>query len=109
MPASSATPIARSDWRSALSSRRERGQAMTTFAVGQAKITRIEETYQPVYRPGEIFPEWNDEVFAQHKHWLAPSHYEPASDLIKLSGHSWLLQIGKQKILNEAGLWNPQY
>jgi glyoxylase-like metal-dependent hydrolase (beta-lactamase superfamily II) len=75
---------------------------MTTFTVGKASITRIEETYLPVYRPGDLFPEWNGEIFARHKHWLAPSHYEPASDLIKLSVHSWLLQIGQQKILIDA-------
>ncbi len=33
---------------------------MTQFTVGQASIARIEETYLPVYRPRDIFPEYND-------------------------------------------------
>jgi glyoxylase-like metal-dependent hydrolase (beta-lactamase superfamily II) len=72
---------------------------MSVFAVGQASIVRVEETYGPTFRPADIFPEWNDEVLAEHAHWLAPHHYDPESGLLKLSVHSWLLQVGGQKIL----------
>jgi len=75
---------------------------MTVFSVGEARITRIEETYLPGYRPGDLFPEWSDAIFAQHKHWLVPHHYDAGSGLVKLSVHSWLLQIGKQNILIDA-------
>jgi glyoxylase-like metal-dependent hydrolase (beta-lactamase superfamily II) len=72
---------------------------MTVFKVGNASIARIEETYGPTYRAGDIFPEFDDHILAEHAGWLAPSHYDAASGLIKLSVHSWLLQIGNQKIL----------
>ena len=75
---------------------------MSVFTVGQASITRIEETYLPVYPPRHIFPEWTDAIAAEHAHWLAPDHYDPAKDLIKLSVHSWLLQIGGKKFLIDA-------
>ena len=75
---------------------------MTTHAVGKAIVTRIEETYQPVYDPKELFPEFTDEIFAKHKHWLAPNHYDVETRKVKLSVHSWLLQIGKQTILIDA-------
>jgi glyoxylase-like metal-dependent hydrolase (beta-lactamase superfamily II) len=75
---------------------------MTIFSVGKATVVRIEETYQPVYSPKELFPEFTDAVFAEHKHWLAPHHYDMATAKVKLSVHSWLLQIGKQKILIDA-------
>lgn len=75
---------------------------MTVFSVGKATVTRIEETYQPVYNPKELFPEFTDEIFSEHKHWLAPNHYDPATGKVKLSVHSWLLQLGKQKILIDA-------
>jgi len=35
----------------------------------------------------------------EHGHWLAPDHYEIASKKIKLSVHSWLLQVDGRKIL----------
>jgi glyoxylase-like metal-dependent hydrolase (beta-lactamase superfamily II) len=75
---------------------------MTIFSVGQATITRVEETYGPTYRAGELFPEWNDKIRSAHDDWLAPNHYDAASGRIKLSVHSWLLQIGKQKILIDS-------
>jgi glyoxylase-like metal-dependent hydrolase (beta-lactamase superfamily II) len=81
---------------------------VTTFAVGHAKITRIEETYLPVYRPGDLFPEWSDDVFARHKHWLAPAHYDLATGLVKLSVHSWLLQIDGKNILIDACCGNQK-
>src|SRR6185295_6313015 len=83
-------------------SRTDLGQRMTVFSVGKATISRIEETYQPVYSPKDLFPEFTDEIFREHKHWLAPNHYDPASGKVKLSVHSWLLQIGEQKILIDA-------
>jgi glyoxylase-like metal-dependent hydrolase (beta-lactamase superfamily II) len=81
---------------------------MTVFSVGEATIARIEETYLPVYRPGDLFPEWSDAILAQHRHWLAPNHYDAATGLIKLSVHSWLLQIRKQKILIDACCGNQK-
>jgi glyoxylase-like metal-dependent hydrolase (beta-lactamase superfamily II) len=75
---------------------------MTMFAVGQATIARVEETYGATFPPREIFPEWNDELLAEHGRWLAPDHYDAARGLLKLSVHSWLLQVGGKKILIDA-------
>jgi glyoxylase-like metal-dependent hydrolase (beta-lactamase superfamily II) len=73
-----------------------------TFSVGRATIVRVEETYGPTYKAGDLFPEWSEEILAEHGDWLAPNHYDPASGLIKLSVHSWLLKIGGQTILVDA-------
>jgi hypothetical protein len=51
-------------------------KADDSICVGQAKIARIEETYQPVYKPKDLFPEWSDEIYNQHKSWLVPNHYD---------------------------------
>jgi len=75
---------------------------MTQFTVGHASIARIEETYLPVYRPRDLFPEYSDTIAAEHAHWMAPHHYDREKDLIKLSVHSWLLQIGGRKILIDS-------
>ena len=72
---------------------------MLLFSVGKASIARIEETYLAVYRPGDIFPEYDGRIAAEHAHWMAPHHYDAERDLIKLSVHSWLLKIGGQTIL----------
>jgi glyoxylase-like metal-dependent hydrolase (beta-lactamase superfamily II) len=75
---------------------------MTVFSVGQATIARVEETYGPTYRATDIFPELTEKIIAEHRHWLAPSHYDATRGFIKLSVHSWLLQIGGQKILIDS-------
>ncbi len=82
---------------------------MTRFTIGQATVTRIEETYLAIYDARELFPEFTDAVCAEHLPWLAPAHYDPASGRIKLSVHSWLLQIGKQNILIDSCCGNDRY
>jgi glyoxylase-like metal-dependent hydrolase (beta-lactamase superfamily II) len=81
---------------------------MSLFSVGQASIARIEETYLPVYRPADIFPACDARIAAEHAHWMAPHHYDAAKDLIKLSVHSWLLQIGGKRILIDCCCGNAK-
>jgi glyoxylase-like metal-dependent hydrolase (beta-lactamase superfamily II) len=83
------------------------GEEMSVFTIGRASIARIEETYLPVYPPS-IFPEWNDAIGAEHAHWLAPHHYDPEKNLIKLSVHSWLLQVGGKKFLIDSCCGNQK-
>jgi hypothetical protein len=81
---------------------------MTVFNVGRAIIARVEEVYGATYPARQIFPDLSDEILAEHAHWLAPDHYEAESGLIKLSVHSWLLQIGGKKILIDACCGNQK-
>ena len=76
--------------------------------IGEAIITRVEETYGPTYRLKDIFPACTDEFIERHKAWLAPYHYEPATGRILLSVHSWLLQIGGKKILIDSCCGNDK-
>jgi glyoxylase-like metal-dependent hydrolase (beta-lactamase superfamily II) len=75
---------------------------MPVFTLGQATITRIEETNFPCYPLRDIFPEFTDAHMAEHKAWLAPHHYDADKGLIRLSVHSWLLQVGGKKILIDS-------
>jgi hypothetical protein len=72
------------------------------FSVGDAIVTRVEETNLPSYPLRDIFPEFTDAHMAEHKTWLAPHHYEAETGKIKLSVHSWLLQVGGKKILIDS-------
>jgi glyoxylase-like metal-dependent hydrolase (beta-lactamase superfamily II) len=81
---------------------------MTVFNVGRATITRVEEVYGPTYPATQIFPDLSEKILAEHAHWIAPDHYEASTGLIKLSVHSWLLQIGGQKILIDACCGNQK-
>ena len=35
---------------------------MTTFAIGAATVTRIEESYEPNFDAAKFFPDWRSEV-----------------------------------------------
>ena len=74
-------------------------QTVQTFKVGDANITRVEETFLACYPLLKIFPDFTDAHMAMHEHWLAPNHYEPETGQIMMSVHSWLLQVGGKKIL----------
>src|SRR5580658_4146559 len=81
---------------------------MSVFKVGKAIVTRIEETYLPIYPVAEIFPAVTEAQLAEHGHWLSPHHYDPASRKIKLSVHSWLLQLDGRKILIDGCCGNQK-
>jgi len=85
--------------------------SMTTHAVGQATVTRIEETYQPVYDPKELFPEFTDEILGEHRHWLAPNHYDrqrklPAVDLVHQRSQSNTWKIEGRENTSRGGCGN---
>ena len=72
------------------------------FRVGDAIITRVEETNLPSYPLRDIFPEFTDAHMAEHKSWLAPHHYEADCGKIRLSVHSWILKISGKTILIDS-------
>ena len=79
---------------------------MTTTTIGAAKITRIEESYEPNFEAQTFFPDWRDELVAEHLQWMVPDHFEPATGWIKLSVHSWLIEIGGRTILIDTCIGN---
>jgi glyoxylase-like metal-dependent hydrolase (beta-lactamase superfamily II) len=79
---------------------------MTTATVGAAKITRIEETYGEFFTAKDFFADWRPELVDQHMSWMVPSHYNPATGYLKLSIHSWLLEVSGRKILIDTCVGN---
>jgi glyoxylase-like metal-dependent hydrolase (beta-lactamase superfamily II) len=79
---------------------------MTTAKIGAATITRIEETYGLFFEARSFFADWRDELVAAHLPWMVPDHFDPASGFLKLSIHSWLVEIGGRKILIDTCIGN---
>lgn len=72
---------------------------VAVFKVGDARVTRVEETYRATYPIRQAFPQCTADHVAAHAHWLAPHHYDPESGCIKLAVQSWLIDAGGEKIL----------
>ena len=81
---------------------------MPVFKVGEATITRVEETNVPSYQLRDVFPELTDAELKKHLPWLAPHHYVAETGAMRLVVHSWLLQIGGKKILIDACCGNQK-
>ena len=77
-----------------------------TRTIGAATITRIEESYEPNFEAKTFFSDWRDESVAEHLPWMVPNHFEPATGWIKLSVHSWLIEIGGRRILIDTCIGN---
>lgn len=79
---------------------------MTEVKLGAATATRIEESYEPNFEAAKFFPDWEPDIVRQHASWLMPAHYDEASAFLKLSVHSWLLQVGGKRILIDTCVGN---
>ena len=81
---------------------------MSTFTIGAATITRIEESYEPNFEAAKFFADWRPEVVERHREWLLPHHYDAASGKLKLSIHSWLERVGGRTLLIDACVGNDK-
>jgi glyoxylase-like metal-dependent hydrolase (beta-lactamase superfamily II) len=78
----------------------------SAITLGAAKITRIEESYEPNFEARTFFADWRPELVEPHMGWMAPDHYDPASGYLKLSVHSWLIEVGGRTILIDTCVGN---
>jgi glyoxylase-like metal-dependent hydrolase (beta-lactamase superfamily II) len=76
------------------------------LTVGAASVTRIEESYEPNFDAKTFFADWRPEIVEKHRDWMVPNHYDPASGMLKLSVHSWLIRIGGRTILIDTCVGN---
>ena len=73
---------------------------MTTWTLGSATITRVEEQLGVTNRTcTEYFPNFERDVLERHLDWLAPDHYSPQHDRFVTSVHSWLIRVAGLTIL----------
>src|SRR5690348_14504227 len=57
---------------------KRRGDSMVELKLGDATVTRIEESYEPNFEAQKFFPAWNADVVRRHRDWLSPNHYDEA-------------------------------
>ena len=79
---------------------------MTTLTIGAARVTRIEEMYEAHWDAPAFFPDWRPRLVEEHRGWMAPDHYDPATDCLKLSIHSWLIRLGGRTLLVDTCVGN---
>jgi glyoxylase-like metal-dependent hydrolase (beta-lactamase superfamily II) len=80
-----------------------------TRKIGDAVVTRIEESIGPLFDPGFFFPDWREDVLREHGHWLVPTHLAPDSGKLILSIHSWLIRTRHHTILLDTCAGNDKH
>ncbi|MGO4560015.1 MBL fold metallo-hydrolase [Mesorhizobium sp. 2RAF21] len=78
----------------------------TTWKIGNATITRIEELLGPAMRPAELLATWDPAVLEEHGDWLAKGFYQASTDQFIMSVHSWLIRTPHHTILIDTGCGN---
>src|SRR3954469_13337376 len=76
---------------------------MQTWMIGNTSVTRIEEQVGPNDSPaGAFLPDLVRERVVPHLPWLVPVHYDPATDKLITSNHSWLIRTDRHTILLDS-------
>ena len=72
---------------------------MSQWRLGQVTITRVIQSERPVLAASTIFPASTDEALAAHRAWLEPRLLDPATGLLVLAFHTFVIRTRRQTIL----------
>ena len=86
---------------------------MTTRAIGETMVTRVEEMCGLGFEPAFLFPDWDPAVLEKHRNWLVPACYSPEHGRFIASVHTWVLRTRRYTILVDSctgnGKSRPQF
>src|SRR5262249_61305708 len=64
---------------------------MDRLMIGDARLSRLEETVDTSFTAEGFFPTFDPEVMRPHLSWLAPRHYLPEPGGLVFSMHAWVV------------------
>ena len=72
---------------------------MKPIALGDMTVESVLENVAQAEAPGEMFPGASPEDFARHIDWMAPTFYDPASEILILAFQSFVVRTPRLNIL----------
>jgi glyoxylase-like metal-dependent hydrolase (beta-lactamase superfamily II) len=75
---------------------------METVQLGNLSVARVEELLGPGFDPALLFPDWTQEAFERHRHWMVPTYYDTASAKFISSIHTWVVRSARHLILVDS-------
>jgi glyoxylase-like metal-dependent hydrolase (beta-lactamase superfamily II) len=81
---------------------------MNSIGIGDATVTRIEESFFTDFKAATFFADWRPEVVDEHRRWLVPGHYDERRGVLNLSVHSWLVRTGRHTVLVDTCVGNDK-
>jgi glyoxylase-like metal-dependent hydrolase (beta-lactamase superfamily II) len=79
-------------------------QSMHTIELGHVSVTRIPHLDNWPLAPAEFFPGADPALWAANRSWLAPAHWDPAGDRVRVAVQTWLLRSAGRTVLIDTGL-----
>ena len=81
---------------------------MTTLAVGDATVVRVEEMVDTTFTAAAFFRPFEPEALRPHLPWLAPRYYVPDRDALVFSMHAWVVKTGRHTVLIDTCIGNDK-
>jgi glyoxylase-like metal-dependent hydrolase (beta-lactamase superfamily II) len=81
---------------------------MARWMIGDIGVDRIEEIEGPLFRPKDVFPDYDSEVL--NKHWddLVPRYFDPGLGLVVGTVQSYVIRFGSYNILVDTCCGNDK-
>lgn len=85
------------------------GADMKRHRIGGFTAARVVEIEPPLATPAQMFPDFDPEIFRAHAGWLTERDaYDPVTDMLKLSIHSWVLRTKHHTIVIDTCCGNDR-
>lgn len=72
---------------------------MGSWQIGEVRIDRVLEFEQPLLAPETLFPAVRPDIVEAQRGWLEPGFLDPASGLLILAFHSFVITTPQTVIL----------
>jgi glyoxylase-like metal-dependent hydrolase (beta-lactamase superfamily II) len=82
--------------------------ALNTYRIGDATVTKIPEVLLTGFTPRALFPRIDDEVLANHPDWATSGTVDVGTGNLILSVHTWLVKTPHHTILIDTGIGNDK-
>src|ERR1700704_6563823 len=79
---------------------------MRSVTVGDLSIGRVEEMFGPGLPPDQMFPEFDQEEWDQHRALLGPTDYDPETNTVGTYFQTWVVKAAGRTILVDTGVGN---
>ena len=79
---------------------------MDHLKFGNAELFRIEEMIDDTFVAQTFIPKFDLAALEEHKDWMIPDYYNPATGNISLSIHSWLIKTDRHTVLVDTCIGN---
>lgn len=76
------------------------------LCIGEVQVSRVEDYHGPGLSSTGMFPDFQPHMWQTQRDWLVPHFYDPATDRLRTSIHSWLVTTPRHKILIDACIGN---